>query len=192
MTGTPTWRAVPGYEGLYDVSDHGIVRSVDRVVFRGFSTYQRGRELRPWRCTGGYPCVYLYGRPDVVRRRHAMKVHHLVLLAFVGPAPDGMQACHGDDVPTNNHLSNLRWGTKPTNMRDMIRNGGHRPSNQETCLNGHGLRPPNLGSDRHRRRCLACNRARGAHQRAKRLGIPFDVRAHADAEYRRILERAVS
>jgi hypothetical protein len=50
-------------------------------------------------------------------------VHHLVLEAFVGPRPKGMECCHWDDDATNNRLSNLRWGTRLDNMQDRIRNG---------------------------------------------------------------------
>lgn len=55
------------------------------------------------------------------------QICHLVLLAFVGPCPNGMECCHWDDDPSNNVLSNLRWGTKEDNARDAIRNGKHVP-----------------------------------------------------------------
>jgi len=46
-------------------------------------------------------------------------VHRLVLEAFVGPCPDGMEACHLDSDKTNNRVSNLRWDTHLENMRDL-------------------------------------------------------------------------
>lgn len=53
-------------------------------------------------------------------------VHQVVLIAFVGPCPDGLVACHFDDDPTNNRLCNLRWDTMEANIRDKIRNGNAR------------------------------------------------------------------
>ncbi len=67
----------------------------------------------------GYFVVTLYrrGSGKVVRR-----LHHLVLEAFVGPRPPGMEACHNDDDRTNNALCNLRWGTRLENAADRVRN----------------------------------------------------------------------
>lgn len=50
------------------------------------------------------------------RRRKKMYVHRLVLEAFTGPCPKGMECLHADDDPTNNHLTNLRWGTHSDNI----------------------------------------------------------------------------
>jgi hypothetical protein len=56
-------------------------------------------------------------------------VHHLVLEAFVGPCPEGMECLHGDDIPDNNILSNLQWGTRLANVANMIAlNGGIHPN----------------------------------------------------------------
>lgn len=67
----------------------------------------------------GYPQVSLYHYP----RRLRIRVHRLVLLAFAGPCPDGMEACHGNDVKTDCRLENLRWDTCSSNKRDALRNG---------------------------------------------------------------------
>jgi hypothetical protein len=54
-------------------------------------------------------------------KRYRMLVHRLVLLIFVGPCPDGMEACHFPDRdPSNNRLMNLRWDTGPANSQDAI------------------------------------------------------------------------
>lgn len=50
-------------------------------------------------------------------------VHRLLLEAFVGPCPAGMECCHGDGNPSNNALSNLRWDTKKNNMADRESHG---------------------------------------------------------------------
>lgn len=52
-----------------------------------------------------------------------MSVHRLVLEAFIGPCPPGMEACHNDGNPRNNALSNLRWDTSENNSADKIRHG---------------------------------------------------------------------
>jgi hypothetical protein len=55
--------------------------------------------------------------------RASCVVHRLVLNAFVGPRPEGMECCHYDGDSTNNNLSNLRWDTHSANMQDQIRHG---------------------------------------------------------------------
>lgn len=59
-------------------------------------------------------------------------IHHLVLEAFVGPRPIGMEACHFPDrCPRNNNAWNLRWGTKKDNHADMVRHGTRMDSRGE-------------------------------------------------------------
>lgn len=57
------------------------------------------------------------------KKRKVFYVHILVLEAFVGPRPEGMEGCHEDDDPSNNHVSNLKWGTRQDNAKDASRNG---------------------------------------------------------------------
>lgn len=116
-----SWRPVPGWEGLYSVSDHGRVRSERRTIrhIRG-ALYERtvgGRVMRtsPQR---GYVTVGLHrGGANVT-----VGVHVLVLEAFVGPRGDNECARHLDDNPLNNHLSNLAWGSHKDNAADAARN----------------------------------------------------------------------
>lgn len=104
------WKPIPGYEGRYDVSDDGRVRSYWRQPWR--STPQR--ELKQRMDTGGgYPTVQL-GRAKTFR------VHRLVLEAFVGPRPPGMGARHLNGNPADCRLSNLAWGTQAENMADSV------------------------------------------------------------------------
>jgi hypothetical protein len=100
------WRPVPGYEGLYAVSDLGNVRS----FHAGRGTGKRGGLLRPG-LTAGRLCVAL--RRDGTSRTRL--VHHLVLEAFAGPRPPGLNALHGPGGPLDNRLANLRWGTQREN-----------------------------------------------------------------------------
>lgn len=122
-----TWREVPGYDGAYEVSDEGRVRSVDRVVqhtrrcqYSGkvltYPRMRRGVLLRPFTTPAGHLQVMLG------RGKH-MLVHVAVLLAFVGPRPKGLECCHRDDDPKNNRPRNLYWGTRSQNLHDAVRNG---------------------------------------------------------------------
>ncbi len=116
------WKPVLNYEGLYEVSDRGNVRSIERTVIRsdGVLMKHKGRILRAApKNEAGHTGVCL-SKGCVT---WACSVHTIVLEAFVGPAPNGMECCHGDSDPTNNNLWNLRWGTKVENERDKIANG---------------------------------------------------------------------
>jgi hypothetical protein len=117
----PVWRPVPGFEGLYEVSDAGQVR---RLVFSNqHGTFPRAR---PRNIVGGlnrdgYRVVNLVRRDGT--KQQAVRVHRLVLLAFVGPAPEGHVAAHGNGVRDDNRLANLRWATPAENSADMVRHG---------------------------------------------------------------------
>ena len=151
------WRPVVGYEGLYEVSDLGRVRSLDRVVQRnGFPMELRGVELRQLAAKrGGYPTVNL-SRLGVERVHH---VHILMLSAFIGPRPPGdTHGRHLNDISSDNRLANLAWGTRADNQQDMVRNGNHANANKTHCKWGHPYTAENTlpqGSGRGRR-CREC------------------------------------
>ena len=153
------WRPVPGYEGSYEVSDLGRVRSLDRRDGRGH--VRRGKLLAPRTTTRNHRSVALYR--DCVRAD--VQVHHLVLEAFVGPRPDGLEGCHWNDDPTDNRLVNLRWDTRSQNTADSVRNGTHAMANKTHCPQRHPYTPENTyvypaGN----RSCRECRRAyREAH-----------------------------
>ena len=89
-------------------------------------------------------------------------VHRLVLTAFVGPCPPGQEARHWDDVGTNNHLSNLLWGTPSENGHDKTRNGLNHNANKTHCPKGHEYTAENiyLNHDGRGRKCRICTIAR--------------------------------
>lgn len=120
------WLPVVGWEGLYEVSSHGRVRSVERTFLRadGRLCTWKGRILRQSYMGNGYAKVTMSRES----RMQTRSIHGLVLEAFVSPRPEGMEACHGDGNPKNNRIENLRWDTKQSNTEDKRRHG--------TILNG--------------------------------------------------------
>jgi len=113
------WRPVVGLEGLYEVSDLGRVRSLPRRMDKSRRKIYGGVVLRCEIAGNGY----IRATMRRYRQRINRPVHHLVLEAFVGPCPSGMQGCHNDGVPSNNRLSNLRWDTPTNNHADKVRHG---------------------------------------------------------------------
>lgn len=112
---TEIWKDVVGFEGRYQVSNLGRVRSVDRpvrVVCKGVDTFRiaRGRLLRPGRAHSGHVSV-------AIGKGNSRLVHQLVLEAFVGPRPKGMESLHLNHDPQDNRLLNLRYGTRSENIR---------------------------------------------------------------------------
>lgn len=117
-----TWRAVVGFEGRYEVSDLGRVRSL-RVAVGGAVKVSVARAvplvLREVTDRTGYRLIMLSGR----RPRPCKRVHRLVLEAFVGPCPVGHQAAHLNGVRADNRLVNLAWKTPRENDEDKDRHG---------------------------------------------------------------------
>lgn len=152
------WRDIPGYEGYYQASNTGRIRSVDRVVRRcGYGVRLTGVELKQTiRTQDGRHCVNLVKNSQERTRR----VHRLVLLAFRGiPAP-GLVCCHNDGDVHNNHLSNLRWDTESSNQYDAVRHGTHPQASKTHCIKGHPLVPGNLYGSERKRTCRTCARER--------------------------------
>lgn len=124
------WRPVVGWEGAYEVSDLGRVRSLDRYV-RNKHGYRitRGCMLKPQPNSRGYLFVWLGGH----RTGSPRTIHRLVLEAFVGLRPTGMVCRHGPGGALDNRLVNLCWGTREENkadeLRDQTRNRGVRHGN---------------------------------------------------------------
>ena len=122
-----TFRPVVGYEGVYEVSNMGNVRSVDRVITDALGRRRRlkGKDLIAVVNHGNrYLRVALLspGRPQVIRY-----IHTLVAEAFIGPRPEGAEVAHRDGSRTNNRADNLRYATVAENQADRI---AHRTSNR--------------------------------------------------------------
>jgi hypothetical protein len=118
------WRACFGYEGYYEVSSLGRVRSLGRTIdvdqssSSGALRKRRTRQLRPRimrpGLTNGYPALALRRNGEF----RSVTVHSLVCTAFHGPRPPNHDACHRDGVRTNATASNLYWGTRRRNEQD--------------------------------------------------------------------------
>lgn len=119
------WRPVVGYEGLYEVSSLGRVRSLDRTVIlgntrKGTERKLKGKILKPLlNSTGGtwYVSLNNYGLKRVT-------IHSLVARAFLGPTPEGLEICHGDKGRDCHAVSNLSFKTHRENTgEDRERDG---------------------------------------------------------------------
>jgi hypothetical protein len=191
MNDTERWLPVVGYEGYYEVSDLGRLRSFPRVTNGSFGSTRRipGRVLRPGvNPQTGRRLVVLYR--DGSGRTH--NLYPLVLTAFVGPRPPGMEACHNDGDHTNDRLSNLRWDTSSENSYDIVRHGRHNNALKTHCPRRHRLDEPNLVASTlaaGRRDCLSCHKARAKKtRRLEAKGIQIDRLALADDYYRLIMK----
>lgn len=116
---TETWVSVVGYEGLYEVSDMGRVRSLDRV-------HQSRNRWGPVerRLLGGTkaltvdPHGYLQVRLCKDGRAVTLRVNRVVATAFLGAPSDREEACHKNHTPSDNRVGNLYWGTRLENEQD--------------------------------------------------------------------------
>lgn len=107
------WRPVPGYEGHYEVSSAGRVRSLK--TYRGLKP---GRIMRD-NPAAKYPMVQLCREG----RSSAVSVHKLVMAAFVGARPPGLQINHKNGDKRDNRLENLEYVTPTENIRHAVRTG---------------------------------------------------------------------
>lgn len=121
------WKDIPGYEGFYQVSDHGHVKALARVVTKSISNPGRGSSPTQFWAERIMHTSPKSRYAKVSLRRDGQKiscnVNVLALLAFVGEPPPGQQCCHNDGNPHNNFLSNLRWDTCRNNQLDRKRHG---------------------------------------------------------------------
>lgn len=129
------WRPIAWHDG-YEVSSLGRVRS---FLVDGPNPNRRHDD---WRLLKPDPKIVAgrvislrvtlsvgHGTRNVKRKL----VHHLVLEAFTGPCPAGMQCRHKDGDATNNRAGNLMWGTAVENEADKLRHGSHARGERHGC-----------------------------------------------------------
>lgn len=120
---TEIWKDIPGYEGKYQVSDLGQVRSVERLVRLVSRTGNEalrlasGRILKPGTCNR-------YGHRSVaICKGNSQMVHSLVALSFIGPRPDKHDVAHLNGDGSDNRLENLAYVTRSENNQHMVHHG---------------------------------------------------------------------
>jgi hypothetical protein len=115
------WKEIPGYEGLYEASTEGRVRSLPRetVHYTGKRIVRGGRVLNG--CTT--PTGYIQVSMSKDGRTSGARVHTLVALAFIGPRPPRLVVRHLDGNGKNNTVANLAYGTPQDNSDDMDKHG---------------------------------------------------------------------
>ena len=129
------WRGVQGYEGLYEVSNLGAVRGLDRCVEgRWGNLVVHGRVLKPQKDRNGYLYVELNRGGSGVKK----KIHRLVALAYLTNHNGAPQVNHLSGDKLDNSHTNLEWCTSQENIRHAIstglRGGGELAGNSKLTL----------------------------------------------------------
>src|SRR5882672_3680929 len=126
------WKQIPGFSN-YEISENGDLRA---SMLKDHSGKVGGRKkpgvlLKPTLAATGYLIVTITHDDGKIKYT---SINRLVALAFYGEPPTPKhQALHWDDVRSNNHYKNIRWGTCKDNAADCVRNG-HRPSGSKNNL----------------------------------------------------------
>lgn len=113
------WKDVPGYEGLYEISNLGNIRSLDRMSQGKRQFKIKGKKLKPWKDTRGYPQIYLCKSGN----KKPIAIHRLVLISFVGLHPEKNTVNHKNGVLDDNRLDNLEWTTQKENNNHAFNTG---------------------------------------------------------------------
>ena len=135
MNSEEIWKDILGYEGLYQVSSFGRVRSLDK--YDSMNRFYEGRILKLFADRLGYLSVVLYSNS---KRKHYL-VHRLVAEAFIHNPDNLPQVNHKDENPSNDNVENLEWcdgkynvnyGTRIDRIRDIkLKNGTYFNLNDE-------------------------------------------------------------
>ncbi len=116
------WEDVVGFEGFYQVSNIGRVKSIERYVnapVKGYNSLKNSKMLKPGVNTSGYLHVALYKYN--IKSYH--KVHRLVAKAFIENIENKSDVNHKDGNKLNNNINNLEWNTHLENMQHAKKNG---------------------------------------------------------------------
>lgn len=110
------YKPVIGYEGVYEVSNTGVVRSVDRLDYGNRRRVQKERKSV---FRGDYLCIGLY--KEAKQLKHP--IHRLVAIAFIPNPENKLFVNHINGIKTDNHVDNLEWCTSQENVHHSIRTG---------------------------------------------------------------------
>jgi hypothetical protein len=122
------WKDITGYEGMYQVSSMGRVKSIDRIVFRSRNGNTKVNDLIMKQGNGhsGYKLITLHknGKPKTFR------INRIVAIHFIDNPENKTDVNHKDGIKSNNSVSNLEWNTGKENIshahKTGLRNGNHR------------------------------------------------------------------
>lgn len=114
------WKAIPGYEGLYEVSNTGQIKSLERIVL-----FRHSRRTHPeiiMKQSKNIITKHGYMRVTLCKNGlfSKMLVHKIVCLAFIGEAPKGHVVNHKDLNKSNNYLVNLEYVTTRQNVHHQL------------------------------------------------------------------------
>lgn len=141
------WRPVLGFEGLYEVSSYGQIRSL-----------RSGRLMRLQIDRGGYAsCLF---SPGGGAKPVRIGIHRVVCIAWHGEPPLDHEVAHNNGVKTDNAPSNLRWASRSENILDLVSHGNHFNARKTECVHGHEFTEENTlitqRGERQQRQCRTC------------------------------------
>jgi hypothetical protein len=114
------WKEIPGYEGYYEVSNHGQVRSLDRMIKNKKGFYlKKGQIIKPHIWGHGYNRISLHKNRKYTRH----SVHILVANVYITKIKDKPIINHKDGNKINNHVDNLEWVTHQENRLHAAKTG---------------------------------------------------------------------
>lgn len=125
---TEIWKPVAGYEGLYEASSLGRVKSLERVVMKRHSSGAAMRQVYKERILQPLPNSegYLVTKIGILGWKRKLGIHEMVLRAFSGEPKLGQITRHLNGNPSDNRPENLAWGTHFENMADRKRHGRYK------------------------------------------------------------------
>jgi hypothetical protein len=112
------WKDIKGFEGRYQVSNLGNVKSLDRLIWNGSGMQLLKSKILKPQTKHAYLRVSLYNGDGMITRQQP-SIHRLVAESFIPNPKNYPMVLHGDNEPKNNNVNNLRWGNQSENMKQM-------------------------------------------------------------------------
>ncbi len=113
------WKDIKNYEGLYQISNFGNVKSLEKYRYNGKKYYtQKEKILKQQVDKNGYKVIVLHRNKEI----QAFKIHRLVAQAFIPNPKDKAEVNHIDGNKANNNIHNLEWVTTKENVHHAFKN----------------------------------------------------------------------